>query len=120
MLYQCGSLDGGLDALLQHTLQLRQLSVESCLQPDSPFPESLPTLCGPTFLSLFDNNLSDLPDGPCWAGGSRFSTMLHQGRVSLAACLGGAVLCAASRNCLQWHAAQSDRLCHFCLQACRA
>lgn len=69
----CTSPDGGLDAalgaLLPNTTQLQRLSVQRCLQLDDPFPESLRTLAGPTSLSLSDNSLMELPEGPCWAGG---------------------------------------------------
>ncbi|PRW58052.1 leucine-rich repeat-containing [Chlorella sorokiniana] len=62
------TFDAALAALLQHTPRLQSRSVVDCLEEEEPFPDSLRTLAGPTFLSLSDNHLEDLPEGPCWAG----------------------------------------------------
>lgn len=71
-LYGCsnpeGGLDDGLSALLRNMPQLQRLTLGSCLQNEDEFPESVRTLSGPTSLSLPENGLEDLPEGPCWAG----------------------------------------------------
>lgn len=61
--------NAALAALLQQMPQLERLAVRSCLQHGDPFPGCLANLSGPTFLSLADNCLDDLPEGTAWAGG---------------------------------------------------
>ena len=68
-----GSLDAGLAALLLRTPQLRRLTVQGCLQPDDPFPDSLRAFSGLSFLFLAGNALEDRPEGPVWAGGNETS-----------------------------------------------
>lgn len=65
-----GSFDATLAALLPQMPQPQRLHVERCLQHGDPFPDSLRILAGPTLtlLDLSSNNLSDLPQGPCWEG----------------------------------------------------
>lgn len=65
-----GGFDAALAALLQQVPQLQTLEVVACARQMAmePFPESLRTLSGPTSLVLDNNDLSGLPEGPCWAG----------------------------------------------------
>lgn len=72
--------NAALAALLQQMPQLERLTVRSCLQHGDPFPGCLANLSGPTFLSLADNCLDDLPEGTAWAGGC--TPLLEQGRES--------------------------------------
>ena len=65
-----GGFDAALAALLQQVPQLQTLEVVACARQMAmePFPESLRTLSGPTSLVLDNDDLSGLPEGPCWAG----------------------------------------------------
>lgn len=67
------SFSSALAALLGNIPRLEQLTVEACLEPEDPFPACLQALSGPgpTFLSLRNNSLSDLPEGCSWEGEAR-------------------------------------------------
>lgn len=65
---QATSLSDALAPLLQQTPRLERLTLHACMQQGDPFPASLLALSGPTFLSLTENFLEGLPEGPCWAG----------------------------------------------------
>lgn len=65
-----GGLNATLSALLRQAPQLQRLTVLACLRRGDVFPESLRNLAGPTYLCFSHNLLEELPEAPCWAGGS--------------------------------------------------